>query len=175
MSINAPVSLGSFVLENISRLHFQLRTSYNTGDIASIVTRTEFTAIVQAMPETQLNAICHLIKSIMTRTTITSLELSYCSLVDNEVTDLIQLMKQFGLKLELGYLSLIGNHISNLACIYEIGGAFDDCKLYMQSNELQENQFGACIRGVSEVNLIGNGISKRTILPEFKSNRGWLF
>lgn len=145
---------------------------FASGNIYSIASITKFTKLIEGMSEDQVRTICLLIKSIMTSSMITSLDVSYCTLDTNNMYDLIQLMKHQGLHFKLRYLNLDCNWIYSLTCIHHINDVLDDCELTMQHNILNKNRFRMPIKGVVQVNLVGNGISEKTILPKFMSKDG---
>lgn len=161
------------ILDNhISRcLHLQLQSSHK-GKISPAVTLIEFLEFMGYMSGSQVRTICILVKSIMAKFTITSLDLSWCNLGTNNATSLIRLMERQGMKLKLHHLNYDCNYITTFACIHRIQDLLDDCALSIQLNKLYKNRCSLSIRGVTQVRAAGNHISAKVPLPKFITNCG---
>lgn len=169
--IKEPELLKSSMLGYSGCLYSQLKINYG-NTIPSVVTFDKFLEVIKCMSATQVRAICILVKSIITKPVITSLDLSWCCLNTDSVIGTIQLMKQQGLNLKLQHLNLDCNYITSFTCIHRIQDVLDDCKLSIQLNKLHKNRFSLPIGDITRVQAIGNHISNKTMLPKFTSNRG---
>lgn len=169
--IESPKLPESLVINNSKCIYSQLQLNYGSKT-HSVITLDEFQELTKCMTSTQVRTICILVKSLIAKRVITSLDLSWCCFNTKSATSHIRFMKQQGLNLKLRYLNLNCNYITSFVCIHNIQDVLDDCELSMQFNNLHKNKFFLPIKGVTQVQAVGNHISNKIMLPTFLSNHG---
>lgn len=161
-----------FVKHYRHTLFYRLLDNY--GESKLDVTLIEFVWLMGHLSEHQARDIGQLVKSMMLKSTITSLKLSHCGFNNDTLTKFIRFMKQQDLHLKLQHLDLDCNRLTSFICIHQIQEVFDECELTIKNNKMRKNKCRIPIKGVVRVHLADNWIDKITVMPRFKDANGYM-